>query len=83
MAERREYEELNNLKFCKEDILGQGNDTHSTVFKGLFENRDVAVKRIPKQHWSFLLNPNREHHGDYDTHENIARYYLTEEDEDF
>ena len=83
MASEKVYVEFRKFKFSKDDLIDVGEETHSKVFKGEFEGKEVAVKRLPKEHWSFTENPNRVQHGDYDRHENIARYYMTEEDDDF
>jgi len=67
------------LSFPKSEIIDRGN-TSSVIFKGLFEKKTpVAIKRVLKVGTIVEAEHLREHNR----HENIVRYYTTEEDNEF
>ena len=65
--------------------IGKNRNPNIVDFKGQFENIPgfekipVAVRRIQKSKWNVSIS----HHKEFDRHENIARYYVTEEDDDY
>lgn len=67
---------VGKIQFNPNDLLGKGCEG-TFVFKGKFENRDVAVKRLLPECFTFadrevaLLRES-------DTHENVVRYFCTE-----
>ena len=66
------------LSFPKSEIIDRGN-TSSVIFKGLFEKKTpVAIKRVLKV--GTTVTNEAEHLREHDRHENIVRYYTTEED---
>ncbi|XP_071965916.1 serine/threonine-protein kinase/endoribonuclease IRE1-like [Antedon mediterranea] len=75
------FVKVGKILFNPKDILGQGCEG-TFVFRGRFDNRDVAVKRILPDCFSFadrevdLLRESDEHPG-------VIRYYCTEEDLQF
>jgi hypothetical protein len=71
---------IGKLSFLRSDIIDRGN-TSSVIFKGLFEKKTrVAIKRVLKVGTTVK---EAEHLREHDRHENIVRYYTTEEDNDF
>ena len=68
------------LSFPKSEIIDRGN-TSSVIFKGWFEKKTpVAIKRVLKVGTKVI---EAEHLREHDRHENIVRYYTTEEDNEF
>ena len=68
------------LSFPRSQIIGRGN-TSSVIFKGLFEKKTpVAIKRVLKVGTTVI---EAEHLREHNRHENIVRYYTTEEDDEF
>lgn len=67
---------VGKVQFNPNDVLGKGCEG-TFVFRGKFENRDVAVKRLLPECFTFadrevaLLRES-------DTHENVVRYFCTE-----
>lgn len=67
---------VGKIQFNPNNTLGKGCEG-TFVFRGLFENRDVAVKRLLPECFTFadrevaLLRES-------DTHENVVRYFCTE-----
>ena len=68
---------LKKLTIEKDALIGKNQDI--VDYKGKFEQIPVAVRRIPKGQWNVSIS----HHKEFDRHENIARYYVTEDDDDF
>jgi hypothetical protein len=69
-----------NLSFPKSKIIDRGN-TSSVIFEGSFERKTpVAIKRVLKAGTKVI---EAEHLRKHDRHENIVRYYTTEEDGEF
>ena len=69
------------IKYNENDILGQGCEG-TFVFKGSFDDRMVAVKRVLKECIAISdreINILRE----ADQHPNVIRYYCTEQDQQF
>ncbi|XP_020626094.1 serine/threonine-protein kinase/endoribonuclease IRE1-like [Orbicella faveolata] len=80
-------ENLNNfvsvgkISFSLKDVLGRGCEG-TVVYKGNFDGRDAAVKRILPECFSFAdreVDLLRES----DAHPNVIRYFCTEEDQQF
>lgn len=72
---------IGKITFCTQDVLGHGCEG-TFVFKGQFDNREAAVKRILPECFVFadrevaLLRES-------DEHPNVIRYFCTEEDQQF
>jgi serine/threonine-protein kinase/endoribonuclease IRE1 len=63
-----------------EEVLGYGS--HGTVFRGKFDGRPVAIKRLLSEFYSLAdheIGLLQEH----DTHPNVVRYFYREEQERF
>jgi hypothetical protein len=72
---------IGKLSFPKSDIIDRGN-TSSVILKGLFEKKTpVTIKRVLKVRGTKVTEA--EHLREHDRHENIVRFYTTEEDADF
>ncbi|XP_033117781.1 serine/threonine-protein kinase/endoribonuclease ire-1-like [Anneissia japonica] len=75
------FVKVGKILFNPKDVLGQGCEG-TFVFRGRFDNRDVAVKRILPECFSFadrevdLLRESDEHPG-------VIRYFCMEEDLQF
>lgn len=81
------FENLNSfvsvgkISFSLKDVLGRGCEG-TVVYKGKFDGRDAAVKRILPECFSFAdreVDLLRES----DAHPNVIRYFCTEEDQQF
>ncbi|XP_078689374.1 serine/threonine-protein kinase/endoribonuclease IRE1-like [Branchiostoma floridae x Branchiostoma belcheri] len=75
------YNQVGKVMFKPEDILGYGCEG-TIVYKGRFDKRDVAVKRILPECFSFAdreVNLLRES----DEHPHVIRYFCTESDKQF
>ncbi|KAK3608719.1 hypothetical protein CHS0354_038162 [Potamilus streckersoni] len=73
-----EFDRINHIYYKKEDILGHGcNGT--IVFRGKFDKRDVAVKRLLKEYFS-LAEQEVKLLRESDQHPNVIRYFWMEED---
>ncbi|XP_028674786.1 LOW QUALITY PROTEIN: serine/threonine-protein kinase/endoribonuclease IRE1 [Erpetoichthys calabaricus] len=72
---------VGNLTFCPKDVLGHGAEG-TIVYRGRFDNRAVAVKRILPECFSFA---DREVQllRESDEHPNVIRYFCTERDRQF
>ncbi|XP_051035168.1 serine/threonine-protein kinase/endoribonuclease IRE1 [Phodopus roborovskii] len=72
---------VGKISFCPKDVLGHGAEG-TIVYKGMFDNRDVAVKRILPECFSFA---DREVQllRESDEHPNVIRYFCTEKDRQF
>ncbi|CAG11431.1 unnamed protein product, partial [Tetraodon nigroviridis] len=85
--EREEGEEessvvrVGNISFRPKEVLGHGAEG-TIVYKGQFDNRPVAVKRILPECFSFA---DREVQllRESDEHPNVIRYFCTERDRQF
>lgn len=72
---------VGKIKFNSEEILGKGCEG-TFVFKGEYDNRSVAVKRLLPECFTFAdreVDLLRES----DQHPNVIRYYCTEQDKQF
>ncbi|GAB1607689.1 serine/threonine-protein kinase/endoribonuclease IRE1-like, partial [Argonauta hians] len=69
---------VGKILFYPKDILGHGSEG-TIVFKGLFDNRDVAVKRLLPECFS-LADREVELLRESDQHPNVVRYFCTEAD---
>uniref|UniRef100_A0A1A9WJ68 non-specific serine/threonine protein kinase n=1 Tax=Glossina brevipalpis TaxID=37001 RepID=A0A1A9WJ68_9MUSC len=75
------YVRIGKISFNSNEVLGKGCEG-TFVFKGTFEERFVAVKRLLPECFTFadrevaLLRES-------DAHENVVRYFCTEEDRQF
>lgn len=73
--------QVGKITFNSQEVLGKGCEG-TFVFKGTFEKRDVAVKRLLPECFTFadrevaLLRES-------DAHENVVRYFCTEQDRQF
>ncbi|KAK7794108.1 hypothetical protein R5R35_012602 [Gryllus longicercus] len=72
---------IGKITFNTQEVLGKGCEG-TFVFKGTFDNRSVAVKRILPECFTFAdreVDLLRES----DEHPNVVRYFCTEEDKQF
>uniref|UniRef100_A0A8C2V416 Serine/threonine-protein kinase/endoribonuclease IRE1 n=1 Tax=Chinchilla lanigera TaxID=34839 RepID=A0A8C2V416_CHILA len=72
---------VGKISFCPKDVLGHGAEG-TIVYRGMFDSRDVAVKRILPECFSFA---DREVQllRESDEHPNVIRYFCTERDRQF
>uniref|UniRef100_A0A8C4Y6N8 Serine/threonine-protein kinase/endoribonuclease IRE1 n=1 Tax=Gopherus evgoodei TaxID=1825980 RepID=A0A8C4Y6N8_9SAUR len=72
---------VGKISFSPKDVLGHGAEG-TIVYRGTFDNRDVAVKRILPECFSFA---DREVQllRESDEHPNVIRYFCTEKDRQF
>lgn len=73
--------QVGKITFNAQEVLGKGCEG-TFVFKGTFEKRDVAVKRLLPECFTFAdreVSLLRES----DAHENVVRYFCTEQDRQF
>lgn len=73
--------QVGKISFDPQVVLGKGCEG-TFVFKGTFEERDVAVKRLLPECFTFAdreVSLLRES----DAHENVVRYFCTEQDRQF
>ncbi|KAJ8399645.1 hypothetical protein AAFF_G00407500 [Aldrovandia affinis] len=72
---------VGNISFCPKNVLGHGAEG-TIVYRGQFDNRAVAVKRILPECFSFA---DREVQllRESDEHPNVIRYFCTEKDRQF
>uniref|UniRef100_A0A8C6VA56 Serine/threonine-protein kinase/endoribonuclease IRE1 n=1 Tax=Naja naja TaxID=35670 RepID=A0A8C6VA56_NAJNA len=72
---------VGKISFSPKDVLGHGAEG-TIVYRGTFDNRDVAVKRILPECFSFA---DREVQllRESDEHPNVIRYFCTERDRQF
>ena len=60
------------------EVVGRNKRSSTVVYRGLFEDKiPVAIKRIMKRDFALIEG---EQLSQYDRHENIVRYYVTESD---
>jgi serine/threonine-protein kinase/endoribonuclease IRE1 len=67
---------IRSITYNPQDQLGKGFS--SVVFRGKFENRDVAVKRVDKKNFKLMVQEIellKKSNG----HQNIIRCFCTEE----
>ncbi|XP_037664410.1 serine/threonine-protein kinase/endoribonuclease IRE1 isoform X3 [Choloepus didactylus] len=72
---------VGKISFCPKDVLGHGAEG-TIVYRGKFDNRDVAVKRILPECFSFADREVRLLR-ESDEHPNVIRYFCTERDRQF
>lgn len=72
---------VGKIEFNAEEILGKGCEG-TFVFKGKFDNRSVAVKRVLPECFTFA-NREVELLRESDYHPNVVRYYCMEQDKQF
>ncbi|TRY85507.1 hypothetical protein DNTS_016009 [Danionella cerebrum] len=79
--EESEIVRIGNIMFSPRDVLGHGAEG-TIVYRGQFDNRPVAVKRILPECFSFA---DREVQllRESDEHPNVIRYFCTERDRQF
>uniref|UniRef100_UPI00398F4252 serine/threonine-protein kinase/endoribonuclease IRE1 isoform X2 n=1 Tax=Pristiophorus japonicus TaxID=55135 RepID=UPI00398F4252 len=72
---------IGKISFSPKDVLGHGAEG-TFVFRGSFDNRNVAVKRILRECFNFA---DREVQllRESDEHPNVIRYFCTERDKQF
>ncbi|XP_072026641.1 serine/threonine-protein kinase/endoribonuclease IRE1-like [Amphiura filiformis] len=75
------FNRVGKIMFNPKEILGQGCEG-TFVYKGQFDNRDVAVKRILPDCFNFA-DREVELLRESDEHPNVIRYYCMEEDKQF
>ena len=69
------------IKFERENVLGASN---SSVYRGTFDGKTVAVKRILKSNKSSLTEVDREIAAQIHlNHQNVVKMMTAEEDDDF
>ena len=69
------------IKFEKRNVLGASN---SPVYRGTFDGKTVAVKRILKSNESSLTEVDREIAAQIRlNHQNVVKMITAEEDDDF
>ena len=69
------------IKFEKRNVLGASN---SPVYRGTFDGKTVAVKRILKSNKSSLTEVDREIAAQIHlNHQNVVKMMTAEEDDDF
>ena len=73
--------EIGKITFNPREVLGKGCEG-TFVFKGTFEKRDVAVKRLLPDCFT-LADREVALLRESDTHENVVRYFCTEADRQF
>lgn len=76
-----EHIKIGKISFNPRHILGKGCEG-TFVFRGTFENRDVAVKRLLPDCFT-LADREVALLRESDTHENVVRYFCTESDRQF
>ncbi|XP_053902680.1 serine/threonine-protein kinase/endoribonuclease IRE1 [Malaclemys terrapin pileata] len=72
---------VGKISFSPKDVLGHGAEG-TIVYRGTFDNRDVAVKRILPECFSFADREVRLLR-ESDEHPNVIRYFCTERDRQF
>jgi serine/threonine-protein kinase/endoribonuclease IRE1 len=72
---------IGKISFSPKDVLGKGCEG-TFVFKGNFEKREVAVKRLLPECFT-LADREVALLRESDTHENVVRYFCTESDRQF
>uniref|UniRef100_A0A8C5JDN5 Serine/threonine-protein kinase/endoribonuclease IRE1 n=1 Tax=Junco hyemalis TaxID=40217 RepID=A0A8C5JDN5_JUNHY len=72
---------VGKISFNPKDVLGHGAEG-TIVYRGSFDNRDVAVKRILPECFSFADREVRLLR-ESDEHPNVIRYFCTERDRQF
>ncbi|XP_019557207.3 serine/threonine-protein kinase/endoribonuclease IRE1 [Aedes albopictus] len=72
---------VGKINFNTQDVLGKGCEG-TFVFRGTFEKREVAVKRILPGCFT-LADREVALLRESDTHENVVRYFCTEQDSQF
>jgi serine/threonine-protein kinase/endoribonuclease IRE1 len=73
--------EIGKIQFNPREVLGKGCEG-TFVFKGTFEKREVAVKRLLPDCFT-LADREVALLRESDTHENVVRYFCTEADRQF
>ena len=74
-----DFELKGKLSFRTKDVYKDLKENR-IIYRGFFENKTpVAIERVQKMLWTVSTNQLRE----FDRHENIVRYFVTEEDDDF
>ena len=73
---------IGSISYDSEHIIGNGHNA-TTIYRGRFEKtRDVAIKKVSKQYVD-LVDRERMALVGGDSHENVIRYFCTEEDKEF
>ncbi|XP_054989349.1 serine/threonine-protein kinase/endoribonuclease IRE1 [Sorex araneus] len=72
---------VGKISFCPRDVLGHGAEG-TIVYRGMFDSRAVAVKRILPECFSFADREVRLLR-ESDEHPNVIRYFCTERDRQF
>jgi serine/threonine-protein kinase/endoribonuclease IRE1 len=75
------YIQINSLIVSKDDVIGQGS-SGTVVFKGQFEGRAVAVKRMQQVHYD-VASHEVKLLQESDDHPNVIRYYCKQQDTEF
>lgn len=73
--------EIGKITYNPKEVLGHGC-SGTFVYKGTFENRPVAVKRLLPECWT-LADREVDLLRDADQHRNVLRYFCTEADSQF
>lgn len=76
-----DFVEIGKITFNPKEVLGKGCEG-TFVFKGFFEKREVAVKRLLPECFT-LADREVALLRESDTHENVVRYFCTESDRQF
>eukprot|EP00117_Sycon_ciliatum_P026644 scpid20203/ scgid21828/ Serine/threonine-protein kinase/endoribonuclease IRE1; Endoplasmic reticulum-to-nucleus signaling 1; Inositol-requiring protein 1; Ire1-alpha; Serine/threonine-protein kinase; Endoribonuclease len=74
---------IGKISFRAVDLIGRGSEG-TRVFRGKFENREVAVKRVLRESYQLVTKEvELLRDGHADDHVNVIRYYCTEANDTF
>ena len=76
------YIRIGKLSYNPDELLGEGS-MGTSVYKGYFEKRSIAVKRYLTNKWSETAQNEADCLVKADLHPNIIRYYCMEKSPEF